>query len=384
MTDALKIGEFQTGAIKAEGLQTAFLRPMSLGEILDHTVQVYRRRFLLFIGVAAGPSVVVLACLAAGFPLLTSMRGGNPVAVGLAGLAILALTLVGLPLYAAASGLGYAALSDAANKRFLDEEEITLRGVYREAWRRGWSYLGLFALESLILGVVPVAVILFGTIGLGVFLKAMGTSSDEAGAAVALALIVTFALLGGYVLWMLPRLSLAFPICVVEKAGVWQSIKRGYDLSQGTRGRILLLFVLGSVSASMLTWAVTIPVVIVAALIPGMSSPHNSELLGSIMLFATYGASFAVQALVRPVYGIGLTLFYYDQRVRKEGFDIEWMMQRAGLTEIAELTGTPAPARPLPPQLEITLASAALDSAPDARPDSAPDTAPNSASGETA
>jgi hypothetical protein len=26
-----------------------------------------------------------------------------------------------------------------------------------------------------------------------------------------------------------------------------------------------------------------------------------------------------------------LTLFYYDQRIRKEGFDIEWMMQAAGL-----------------------------------------------------
>jgi hypothetical protein len=27
------------------------------------------------------------------------------------------------------------------------------------------------------------------------------------------------------------------------------------------------------------------------------------------------------------------TPFYYDQRMRKEGFDIEWMMQSAGMTE---------------------------------------------------
>jgi hypothetical protein len=27
-------------------------------------------------------------------------------------------------------------------------------------------------------------------------------------------------------------------------------------------------------------------------------------------------------------------LFYYDQRIRKEGFDIEWMMQRAGLVGV--------------------------------------------------
>jgi hypothetical protein len=32
-----------------------------------------------------------------------------------------------------------------------------------------------------------------------------------------------------------------------------------------------------------------------------------------------------------PVPWIALALFYNDQRVRKEGYDIEWMMQQAGL-----------------------------------------------------
>jgi hypothetical protein len=31
------------------------------------------------------------------------------------------------------------------------------------------------------------------------------------------------------------------------------------------------------------------------------------------------------------MYATGLTLFYYDQRVRKEGYDIEWMMEAAGM-----------------------------------------------------
>ena len=31
-----------------------------------------------------------------------------------------------------------------------------------------------------------------------------------------------------------------------------------------------------------------------------------------------------------------VTVFYYDQRVRKEGFDIEWMMRKAGLNLPAE------------------------------------------------
>jgi hypothetical protein len=53
--------------------------------------------------------------------------------------------------------------------------------------------------------------------------------------------------------------------------------------------------------------------------------------MGMAMIFLVYGSSFAVQACIKPVYAIALMLFYYDQRIRNEGFDIEWMMERAGL-----------------------------------------------------
>jgi hypothetical protein len=43
-------------------------------------------------------------------------------------------------------------------------------------------------------------------------------------------------------------------------------------------------------------------------------------------------AGFVVNTLIGPIYATGLTLFYYDQRIRNEGFDIEWMMRSAGLT----------------------------------------------------
>jgi hypothetical protein len=34
-------------------------------------------------------------------------------------------------------------------------------------------------------------------------------------------------------------------------------------------------------------------------------------------------------------------LFYYDQRIRKEGFDIEWMMEQAGLAKVAPAARAP-------------------------------------------
>ena len=318
------------------------LRPMHLGEILDRTAQIYRRQFLLFAGIAAGPSVVVLGCFAVGFLLVYSTRNGNATTNILVGLGFLALLAVGLPLYIAACGFGFAALSQAAKKRFFGEA-ATIRGMYREAWPRGWHYLGLFGLDFLIIGVAPGIVLFFGILGYGIFLRAMGGAPRDSGAAVVLIVLALLALLMLYELWIMPRLSMSFAVCVAEKAGVADSLKRGWSLSQGTRWRILLLFVMGAVCGWMLTWLVTLPVVIAVSLIPGMNSPQHAQMMGSIMLFGTYGAGFAVQALIRPVYGIALVLFYYDQRIRKEGYDIEWMMERAGLTASAAPASQPLP-----------------------------------------
>jgi hypothetical protein len=38
----------------------AVLRPMNLGEILDRAFEIYRKKFLLFAGIAALPAAVML------------------------------------------------------------------------------------------------------------------------------------------------------------------------------------------------------------------------------------------------------------------------------------------------------------------------------------
>jgi hypothetical protein len=77
-------------------------------------------------------------------------------------------------------------------------------------------------------------------------------------------------------------------------------------------------------------------------LIPGMNTPLHAELAGTLMLYILFGAFFAVQALTRPVYAIALLLFYYDQRIRREGFDIEWLMQKAGMLPEPQPEAQPA------------------------------------------
>ena len=129
---------------------------------------------------------------------------------------------------------------------------------------------------------------------------------------------------------MLLRLCLAFPACVVEQAPAWGALKRGVTLSYGTRARMLLLYVLGVFLNQILAWCSLscsschrIPSRAARA---GACADRRHDRLVCDLRFI-----FAVKALIKPIYGIALTVFYFDQRIRKEGFDIEWMMQQAGM-----------------------------------------------------
>ena len=66
------------------------------------------------------------------------------------------------------------------------------------------------------------------------------------------------------------------------------------------------------------------PLIVAVVKHPGLPAP-----VGWLIFIQV--ANFFINALIVPISAIGLSLFYYDQRIRKEGFDIEWMMHAAGL-----------------------------------------------------
>jgi hypothetical protein len=72
------------------------------------------------------------------------------------------------------------------------------------------------------------------------------------------------------------------------------------------------------------------PIIALAVKHPGQQLPMMWLMFQQVGIFFT-------NAFIGPIYAIGLTLFYYDQRIRKEGFDIEWMMRSAGLAQHAEV-----------------------------------------------
>jgi hypothetical protein len=342
------------------------LHPLTLPEILDRTAQLYRSRFLVFLGIGMIPAGTIFVFAAAIFAFIAWMgenaRTGAATADTLVWVFLVLIAILVVPVGLATSALGAAAMSEASARLFLGET-ITIRNAYRTAWKRGWRYMGLYTLQALAIAGIPAAVFSVAMIGMTMSKLIGGTAGAGSPLFGGLAFLLVL-VLGAFAVWMLLRLCLAFPACVVEEATAWNALKRGVVLGRGTKGRILVLYLLGIVLNQVLVVGVTIPAVIALALVPGLQGPAHAQTMGMIMLFVSWGAYFAVRALTKPIYGIALTLFYFDQRIRKEGFDIEWMMQQAGWVTTPEPARVAVPEEVQPAAIDGTPGLAALEPRP--------------------
>jgi hypothetical protein len=311
------------------------LRPLTLSEILDRTAQLYRENFLLFAGISAvyAGAVLVLNLLHIGLvELLKALHvAGALLWVDLAAGGTEALIIILL------YGATVAAINRAVAWVHLGET-TSIRGAYAGILPRLGSYLWLMTITAVVV-FTPIVLLYGGYFGtMAYFAKAFGAKAGATAAqqvaanpqatAIALGASLAFILLllpvGIYTIWMSLRYALALPASVVESLKARQALRRAVELSKGSRGRI---FVLG-----LLVAVIKIGMLAVTQLFVFVSVFKHHGQIGPGLSAISQIIAFFTNTFLGPIYATGLTLFYYDQRVRKEGYDIEWMMQAAGLT----------------------------------------------------
>jgi uncharacterized membrane protein len=118
--------------------------------------------------------------------------------------------------------------------------------------------------------------------------------------------------------------SLAGPAKVLEDKSASDAMSRSSELTQGNRGRIFViwfLFVVLSIGVSMLfQWPIEIG---------ARAGGRNISSLRNVAVgwqVASVIATFLSECLVGPLITIAFALVYYDERVRKEAFDLQLMM----------------------------------------------------------
>jgi hypothetical protein len=257
------------------------LRPLTLGEILDRTFTIYRNYFLLFLGISGLPRVAVIALQIPQVWLGYETRGQVGFSMFL-GLFSLVLAVISIVAYLYSQGGTVIAISEI--------------------------YLG----RSITIG------------------QALGRVKGHAGTLFAIAILNGLAVLGASLLLIIPgiyvacRLITSVPSSLIEDRTARDSLSRSWELTRGFAGRaflIGLLFFVLILAADLL---------FVGPFSVGMVISLRNQ---SVSLFSQMGATLGGQIgaiLTQPVLLIATAIYYFDLRVRKEAFDLQFMMNPTG------------------------------------------------------
>ena len=226
---------------------TRIPRPMSTGELLDRTFMLYRKNFLLFVGIATvGPAAyLVFQLITIGSAVLPrSSRAGGTAAFASMGIGIFA----GLVVMLAGMAISHAATVKAVAAVHLGRT-ITVGAAYRALQGRIFRVLGVFGLVMLLIimgaGVIIIVASVIASLAVVGGARA-GTAGAIAGGLVGLVAVVAGVVLA---ITVYVRYSLAIQACVVEDLRPLASLKRSAVLSKGARSRVLTVyFVFGLLS----------------------------------------------------------------------------------------------------------------------------------------
>jgi hypothetical protein len=321
------------------------LRPMSTSQVLDRTFQLYRNNFVLFAGIAViAPALTLVAgfiqLAVFGVPVMPQPGVFDLVAFE----KLMVQSLVGLILmtifYAVGQSFATGATMHAVSMVHLGktttigESYATIRPMF---WRIVRILVSVFfrAFWPLILSYV----LLFGLL---LAVPALTRGGDQS---LGLALVVgvgfllsSAAWLGGLIwgIYAYARYSLAIPAGVLEKLNAKNAIARSKFLTQGSLGRIIAVYLLTAIMGFILALVLQAPGYIGTNLFSMRGGAHIS----ASFLFWSYFGSFAGKALAGPIATMAVALIYYDERVRKEAFDLQLMMEGMGQPSLAQASAS--------------------------------------------
>ena len=244
------------------------LRPMTIGDILDRSVQLYRNNIVKFIGIillVKGPYLIIENFLTASIESYTVETSQVPITVVILVKALEPLFIVPILM---------AAMTMAMSELFLGRD-IGVIEAYSRILKRFFPLLGTILLSGIV-------------IVLGFML-----------------------IIPGVLMWI--WFAFIPQTVVIDGEGGVSAMKRSKYLVKGFFGKTFLLQALIFVAISLITGIISYSIT------RFMPIPDQySNTLGA-------GAANVISVLLEPFRIAAMTLLYYDFRIRKEGFDLEIM-----------------------------------------------------------
>jgi hypothetical protein len=286
-------------------MSTLDLRPLSIGEILDRTFSLYRRNFLLFVGIAAIPQLLVLALQLAQIAFMTTRSPIRP--------RMATDFQTSFPGVSAGSVLGFLG--------FIVAFVIIYTIAY--SFSQGAT---VFAVSELYLGRTT-------TIG-----QSLGRVRGELLYLVVLIIFYILVIGFSFLFFIIPAIYMACRLCVcipsalLENLGPVDALQRSFKLTEDNAGRAFLILFLYVVILYAAIFLFEMPFLIALGV---QAAAHDASMVRMFTALTQFG-NFAAAVLVTPVMTIASSIFYFDLRVRKEAFDLQMMMNPLDV-------GVPAP-----------------------------------------
>jgi hypothetical protein len=317
------------------------LAPLGAGDLIDRAVRLYRRHLITLIRIAAPPVIVTAAgsiLWTIGFRQIFNTPSNS-------GLFLYLLLLVsGLALMGGGYLFNLIVMGGASRNlvaHLLRNEPVSVRATYSAVRSRFWGLL----LASLIVAcwiLLSMAVAFFGwymvvaILSVGAFLLA-NVAPIWFSAAVG---IISFLAATALALWLfflvVGRVVYVPQIMLVEGRGVLDAFARSFSLARGNVRRLMAMTLFTTFATYSALMILVIPLGWYGYLSGVDPSPWNSA-----QWPAWYAVGYSVlgplsSILLTPVWMLGLSLLYVDERVRHEGYDIELMAARQ-LSEMPEV-----------------------------------------------
>jgi hypothetical protein len=325
-------------------VDAAELRPLSLGELLDRTFTLYRNHFWVFVGIMAIPASL-------GIPanyLLLHFEGSTLFAQGPTtqpSPALIFAFLGGYFLFMVLATLVYsvavAAVTHAVSETYLGRKS-TVRDSYRSIRGKFWRLMGVVANIMLrVAGIMTLTGMVIGTalIGVGAIISVAGAAgggaSAQAAAAVAIGLLILVLYVAALVaiVYLALRYAVSIPALMLEDLRILAAIRRSVQLTRGRRGQIFVASLLAAIISYVGLIVFQMPF-----FIPMMIDMTRGQALPNWLALMTAISGAIGSSITGPIFMIVLVLCYYDTRIRKEAFDLQFMM--ASLNRPAPGVGT--------------------------------------------
>lgn len=316
------------------------LAPLGAGDLIDRTVRLYRRHFTPLIRASAPPIIVQTV----GVVLWTigvqaaSATGAEEWLVVYVLLSAFALVLRFLGFLFQLIVLGGATRNLVMH--LLRGEPVTARAVYRNVRSRFWGLLGV-TIAVMVCAVFSAGMAFFAwfvVMMLYVVLVALLAPVTAPWLIALVSIVVYLATAFGafYIFFLLAgRVAYAPQVMMVEGKGVFAAIGRSTQLARGNARRLMAMFFFTTFATYSVLMILLVPLGWLAylngvdlwSLLWGVDSTR-------VPAWASVSYQVALQLsgiILAPVWTLGLSLLYVDERVRHEGYDVELLAaQRLG------------------------------------------------------